>query len=81
MWSNDSDSVRISELGPVAPMRWESAPESMAAAVRALPEVSGSWGTGHLLHGTLFSVLVTDDGHVAAGAVAPERLYAALATK
>jgi len=54
---------------------------TMAAAVRALPEVSGSWGTGHLLHGTLFSVLVTDDGHVAAGAVAPERLYAALATK
>ena len=46
-----------------------------------LPKVSGSWGSGHLLQGTLFSVLVTDDGHVVAGAVQPDRLYAALAAK
>jgi hypothetical protein len=46
-----------------------------------LPAVSGPWGSGRLLEGTLFSVVVTDDGRVAAGAVAPETLYAALAAK
>jgi hypothetical protein len=54
---------------------------SLEAMVKALPTVSGSWGSGHLLRGTLFSVLVTDDGQVVAGAVAPERLYAALAAQ
>lgn len=54
---------------------------SLGAMVQRLPKVSGSWGSGHLLRGTLFSVLVTDDGRVVAGAVAPERLYAALATR
>jgi outer membrane lipoprotein-sorting protein len=44
-----------------------------------LPEVSGSWGKGNLFAGTLFSVLVTDDGRVFAGAVAPEVLYQAAA--
>jgi outer membrane lipoprotein-sorting protein len=42
-----------------------------------LPTVSGGWGSGHLLTGRLFSVLLTDDGRVLAGAVRPERLYAA----
>jgi outer membrane lipoprotein-sorting protein len=51
------------------------------AVVRSLPTVSGSWGSGHLLKGSLFSVLVTDDGKVVAGAVAPESLYAALAAR
>ena len=37
-----------------------------------LPEVSGSWGSGRLLAGTAFSVVITDDGRYAAGAVAPE---------
>jgi outer membrane lipoprotein-sorting protein len=54
---------------------------NLNAVVKTLPTVSGSWGSGHLLKGTLFSVLVTDDGHVVAGAVAPERLYAALAAR
>ena len=59
-----------------------SAPKgSLASVVRTLPEVSGTWGSGHLLRGTLFSVLVTDQGQVVAGAVAPDRLYAALAAK
>jgi hypothetical protein len=44
-----------------------------------LPSVSGSWGSGHLLRGTLFSALLTDDGRVAVGAVPPSELYAALA--
>ncbi|MCU7728633.1 hypothetical protein ODJ79_33390 [Actinoplanes sp. KI2] len=44
-----------------------------------LPKVSGSWGSGHELAGTLFTVLVTDDGRVFAGAVTPQALYAAAA--
>ncbi len=47
--------------------------------VGLLPKVSGSWGSGHLMAGTVFSVLVTDDGRLVAGAVTPEGLYAALA--
>ena len=46
-----------------------------------LPKASGSWGTGRVLQGTLFTVVVTDDGRIAVGAVAPERVYAALAAK
>jgi hypothetical protein len=46
-----------------------------------LPRVSGTWGSGRLLKGTLFSVLVTDDGRVVAGAVSPDLLYHALAAK
>lgn len=44
-----------------------------------LPAVSGSWGSGHEFAGTLFTVLVTDDGRVFAGAVTPERLHEAAA--
>ncbi|MEP7368079.1 MAG: hypothetical protein ABI662_00400 [Dermatophilaceae bacterium] len=44
-----------------------------------LPKVSGAWGSGHLMAGTAFSVLLTDDGRMAIGAVTPEALYAALA--
>ena len=47
--------------------------------LKVLPAVSGTWGSGHLLRGTLFSALLTDDGRVVVGAVAPEALYAALA--
>lgn len=46
-----------------------------------LPKASGSWGSGRVLQGTLFTVVVTDDGRVAVGAVAPDRVYAALAAK
>jgi hypothetical protein len=45
----------------------------------ALPPVRGSWGSGRLLRGTLFSAVLTGDGRVAVGAVAPSALYAALA--
>lgn len=44
----------------------------------ALPRVSGSWGSGRLLTSKAFSALITDDGRIAAGAVAPEKLYDAL---
>lgn len=40
-----------------------------------LPKVSGDWGSGRLFAGKMFSVLLTDDGRVLAGLVAPERLY------
>jgi len=46
-----------------------------------LPTVTGSWGSGHLMAGTAFSALLTDDGRLVVGAVTPEGLYAALAGK
>lgn len=52
--------------------------ESLSRAVSALPAVSGSWGTGHLLAGKVFSVLVTSDHRIAVGAVSPDLLYQAL---
>jgi outer membrane lipoprotein-sorting protein len=47
--------------------------------VGMLQKVKGSWGTGHLMTGTVFSALLTDDGRLVVGAVMPEGLYAALA--
>ena len=49
-----------------------------AALLKSLPAVSGSWGSGHLLRSSLLSVVLTDDGRVAVGAVAPQMLYDAL---
>ena len=51
----------------------------LAGLLKSLPTVSGVWGSGHLLHGALFSAVLTDDGRVAFGAVPPSMLYAALA--
>lgn len=50
-----------------------------SAVLKQLPSVSGSWGSGHLLSGRLFSVLITADGRTLAGAVSPDRLYEAAA--
>ena len=50
----------------------------VAGALAALPRVSGDWGSGRVLRGTLFSAVLSDDGRVAVGAVPPETLYAAL---
>ncbi|WP_203827011.1 LolA family protein [Actinoplanes palleronii] len=49
--------------------------DTAKALLGVLPEVSGSWGKGRLLTGSLFSVLITDDGRVLAGLVTPEALY------
>jgi outer membrane lipoprotein-sorting protein len=49
--------------------------------VGLLPKVSGTWGSGHLMAGTVLSALLTDDGRLVVGAVTPEGLYAALAAK
>ncbi len=51
----------------------------LQAMLAMLPKVSGAWGSGRVLEGTLFSMVLTDDGRAAVGAVAPEALYAALA--
>ena len=51
---------------------------SMGQLLGALPKVSGSWGSGRVLQGTLFSAVLTDDGRIAVGAVSPQRLYTAL---
>ncbi|WNM40280.1 sigma-E factor regulatory protein RseB domain-containing protein [Micromonospora halotolerans] len=51
--------------------------DMMAKVLGGLQRVSGDWGSGRLLTGKLFSVLLTDDGRVLAGLVRPERLYQA----
>lgn len=51
---------------------------TVARLLERLPRVSGSWGSGRLLSGTLFSALLTDDGRLVTGAVGPQTLYAAL---
>ncbi|MCZ7438859.1 hypothetical protein O7598_20775 [Micromonospora sp. WMMC241] len=51
--------------------------DMLAKVLGDLPKVSGDWGSGRLLSGKLFSVLLTDDGRVVAGLVTPERLYEA----
>jgi hypothetical protein len=52
-----------------------------AAILESLPRISGEWGTGRVLSGTLVSVILSDDGRLAIGAVGPEALGAALAAQ
>jgi outer membrane lipoprotein-sorting protein len=47
-------------------------------ALKSLPKVSGSWGSGRLVSGSLFSAVLTDKGQLAVGAVKPGVLYHAL---
>ncbi|WP_305783473.1 LolA family protein [Symbioplanes lichenis] len=49
--------------------------DQVTAVTETLPKVSGTWGSGRLLSSALFSALLTDDGRVLVGAVAPEKLY------
>ena len=65
----------------VAPAKALPAIGPLGGMLQLLPKVSGPWGSGHLLTGTLFSVLVTDSGKVVVGAVRPALLYAALSAK
>jgi outer membrane lipoprotein-sorting protein len=51
--------------------------QQLAGVLNSLPKVSGSWGSGRLLTSSLFSALLTDDGRILVGAVAPEKLYEA----
>ena len=68
-------SVVVSQL----PAGATSGSGQLQQMLRMLPPVSGSWGSGHLLQGALFSAVLTSDGRVAVGAVPPATLYAALA--
>jgi outer membrane lipoprotein-sorting protein len=54
---------------------------ALEGVLKSLPKVSGTWGSGNLLSGALFSALLTEDGRVLVGAVAPEKLYEAAAKK
>jgi outer membrane lipoprotein-sorting protein len=70
-------SVYVTRLGDAAPGTKPGAEseDPNLALLDRLPKVSGAWGSGRLLKGTLFSALLTDDGRLVVGAVAPERLY------
>ncbi len=54
---------------------------TLARLLAGLPVVSGTWGSGRVLEGTLFTVVLADDGRVALGAVGVDRVTAALAAK
>lgn len=56
-----------------------SAYDQIQHLLRLLPTVHGSWGSGKLLSGTVFSALMTSDGRILVGAVTPQALYAAAA--
>ncbi|MEU8157502.1 sigma-E factor regulatory protein RseB domain-containing protein [Micromonospora sp. NPDC048986] len=62
---------------PAAPPAGAGPDLDMSKLLGGLPAVSGDWGSGRLFTSKLFSVLLTDDGRVLAGAVTPERLYQA----
>lgn len=66
---------------PAGPAAGTASDRSVAALLDSLPTVSGAWGQGRLLDSALVSVVLTDDGRVAAGAVTPEALYAALGAR
>jgi outer membrane lipoprotein-sorting protein len=63
---------------PAGGLAYAQGPNPLGALLGKLPQVSGPWGSGRLLAGTLFSAVLTDDGRIAIGAVPPEQLYAAL---
>ncbi len=61
--------------GPLAGL-----PPELGAVLGQLPSTSGSWGSGRVLEGTLFTAVVTDNGRLAIGAVGADAVYEALAT-
>jgi outer membrane lipoprotein-sorting protein len=66
---------------PADAMGSAQVPGQLGHVMQSLQKVSGTWGSGRLLAGSLFSVLLTDDGRVAVGAVTPQTLYDAVAAK
>ena len=74
----DSSAPPTTGTTPGGPAARGSAAD-LNAILSALPAVSGDWGSGRLLQSALFSVLITDDGRIIAGAVAPDLLYRAAA--
>jgi hypothetical protein len=51
--------------------------EVLRTLIASATRVHGDWGSGRLLHTSLISVLMTDNGRTFAGAVQPSVLYAA----
>ena len=51
----------------------------LAALLKSATPVSGAWGSGRLITTGLASILITSNGHVLIGAVAPSVLYSAAA--
>lgn len=51
----------------------------LGALLKAATPVHGAWGSGQLLKTSLVSVLITSNGHMLIGAVAPQVLYSAAA--
>jgi outer membrane lipoprotein-sorting protein len=51
----------------------------MSALLGSATSVHGAWGSGRLLHTSLANILITSNGHVLVGAVAPSVLYSAAA--
>jgi outer membrane lipoprotein-sorting protein len=70
-------SVLVAKLPNASALTGDAA-QPAGSLLDRLPKVSGAWGSGRLVTSRLFSVLVTDDGRVLAGAVRPEQLYAAV---
>ncbi len=58
--------VLISKLGTDATT---NGPDELQGFLSQLKPISGSWGSGRGFRGTAFSVIVTDDGRIAVGAV------------
>jgi outer membrane lipoprotein-sorting protein len=56
-----------------------SSNETLKGFLDQLKPVSGSWGSGRELDGTVLTAIVTDDGRLAVGAVGPDAVSSALA--
>lgn len=69
--------VRMPADPAAAPASPGGAADQLTRVLDKLPKVNGSWGSGRLLTGTLFSALITDDQRLIVGAVTPEKLYEA----
>jgi outer membrane lipoprotein-sorting protein len=69
-------SILVAQM-PTADTAKSGEAAQVQSLVTSLPKVSGTWGSGHLLSGSLFSALITDNGKVLIGAVAPAKLYEA----
>ncbi len=62
--------VNLDAIGTAGPNAGGPAgSQDLTSLLAMLPQVSGSWGSGHLLTSALVSVLLTDDGHLLIGAV------------
>jgi outer membrane lipoprotein-sorting protein len=65
--------------GPGKSASGSSTSEIASALMGSATSVHGTWGSGKLLHTSLVNMLITSNGHVLVGAVAPSVLYSAAA--